>query len=129
MRALILVTGLLSACAPTATAPLRPLASAPTEYVEPLPADFSGQQVKTELEAAVVERFGLAALTRTQSALWGERLLFWAAYAPYLLSSDDAAYRAAVLSTRGCEIRSPGVIGRKHCGPIARKELEELVST
>jgi len=32
-------------------------------------------------------------------ALWGERLLFWAAYAPYLLSSDDAAYRAAVLNT------------------------------
>ena len=32
-------------------------------------------------------------------ALWGERLLFWTAYAPYLLSSDDAAYRAAMLNT------------------------------
>lgn len=31
--------------------------------------------------------------------LWGERLLFWIAYAPYLLSSGDAAYRAALLNT------------------------------
>jgi uncharacterized heparinase superfamily protein len=32
-------------------------------------------------------------------ALWGERLLFWPAYAPYLLSSGDAAYRSALLNT------------------------------
>ena len=32
-------------------------------------------------------------------ALWGERLLFWTAYAPYLLSSHDGAYRAAILNT------------------------------
>lgn len=32
-------------------------------------------------------------------ALWGERLLFWTAYAPYLLSSSDAAYRSALLNT------------------------------
>jgi len=31
--------------------------------------------------------------------LWGERLLFWTGYAPYLLSSKDAAYRAALLNT------------------------------
>ncbi|WP_114227464.1 MULTISPECIES: heparinase II/III family protein [Sphingomonas] len=31
--------------------------------------------------------------------LWGERLLFWTAYAPFLLSSRDTAYRAALLNT------------------------------
>ena len=32
-------------------------------------------------------------------ALWGERMLFWTAYAPYILSSRDADYRSAVLHT------------------------------
>ena len=32
-------------------------------------------------------------------ALWGERLLFWISYAPYLLSSRDPAYRSALLNT------------------------------
>jgi uncharacterized heparinase superfamily protein len=31
--------------------------------------------------------------------LWGRRLLFWTAYAPYILSSRDSAYRALVLNT------------------------------
>ena len=31
--------------------------------------------------------------------LWGERLLYWTAYAPYLLSSKDANYRSALLNT------------------------------
>ncbi|HZV83582.1 MAG TPA: heparinase II/III family protein, partial [Brevundimonas sp.] len=31
--------------------------------------------------------------------LWGERLLFWLPYAPYLLSRRDAAYRSALLNT------------------------------
>jgi uncharacterized heparinase superfamily protein len=31
--------------------------------------------------------------------LWGERLLFWTAYAPYLLSSRDPGYRSALLNT------------------------------
>jgi uncharacterized heparinase superfamily protein len=31
--------------------------------------------------------------------LWGRRILFWTAYAPYILSSSDAEYRAAVLKT------------------------------
>jgi uncharacterized heparinase superfamily protein len=31
--------------------------------------------------------------------LWGRRILFWAAYAPYILSSRDADYRAQVLNT------------------------------
>ena len=32
-------------------------------------------------------------------ALWGERLLFWVAYAPYLLTRRDPAYRSALLNT------------------------------
>jgi uncharacterized heparinase superfamily protein len=32
-------------------------------------------------------------------ALWGERLLFWLAFAPYLLSRRDAEYRSALLNT------------------------------
>jgi uncharacterized heparinase superfamily protein len=31
--------------------------------------------------------------------LWGRRILFWSAYAPYILSSRDAEYRALVLNT------------------------------
>ena len=31
--------------------------------------------------------------------LWGERLLYWSAYAPYILSSGDAGYRSALLNT------------------------------
>jgi uncharacterized heparinase superfamily protein len=31
--------------------------------------------------------------------LWGERILFWTAYAPYILSSRDAGYRSALLNT------------------------------
>jgi uncharacterized heparinase superfamily protein len=31
--------------------------------------------------------------------LWGRRILFWTAYAPYILSSRDSAYRAVVLNT------------------------------
>ncbi|MDQ3140202.1 MAG: heparinase II/III family protein, partial [Pseudomonadota bacterium] len=30
--------------------------------------------------------------------LWGRRILFWAAYAPYILSSRDLVYRSAVLN-------------------------------
>jgi uncharacterized heparinase superfamily protein len=30
--------------------------------------------------------------------LWGRRILFWAAYAPYILSSKDMVYRSAVLN-------------------------------
>ena len=31
--------------------------------------------------------------------LWGERILFWTAYAPYILSSGDSGYRSALLNT------------------------------
>ena len=44
------------------------VAAGPTDYVEDLPPGFSAQRVKADLEAAVVERFGAAALKRAQSA-------------------------------------------------------------
>src|SRR5215210_6935087 len=64
----ILALAALSACAPTTTHELRSVESGPTDYVENLPPNFSAQQVKADLEAAIVERFGVAALKRAQSA-------------------------------------------------------------
>lgn len=37
--------------------------------------------------------------------LWGRRILFWTAYAPYILSSNDAAYRTETLTALGSGIR------------------------
>jgi uncharacterized heparinase superfamily protein len=55
------------------------------------------------LAEAVAGRWLLAHGTRVDAAwapaLWGERLLFWTAYAPYLLSSSDGGYRSALLNT------------------------------
>jgi uncharacterized heparinase superfamily protein len=52
---------------------------------------------------AVAGRWLLAHGTRIDSAwrpdLWGERILHWTAYAPYVLSSRDAGYRSALLNT------------------------------
>ncbi len=52
---------------------------------------------------AMVGRWLLAHGTRVDSAwrpdLWGERILFWTAYAPYILSSTDLGYRSALLNT------------------------------
>ena len=50
-----------------------------------------------------VVRWLLAHGTKVDGAwaphLWGERILFWAAYAPYILSSADSGYRSALLNT------------------------------
>lgn len=55
------------------------------------------------LAEAVLGRWLLAHGSRVDEAwaphLWGERILFWAAYAPYILSSSDAGYRSALLNT------------------------------
>ncbi len=55
------------------------------------------------LAEAVVGRWLLAHGTKVDEAwapqLWGERILFWAAYAPYILSSSDSGYRSALLNT------------------------------
>lgn len=52
---------------------------------------------------AIVGRWLLAHGTRVDAAwrpdLWGERILFWIAYAPYILSSTDTGYRSALLNT------------------------------
>jgi hypothetical protein len=68
MRLLIVIFAWLAACAPIATGELPPVASGPTDHVETLPPGFSAQQVKTDLEAAIIERFGSVALQRAQSA-------------------------------------------------------------
>jgi uncharacterized heparinase superfamily protein len=55
------------------------------------------------LAEAVVGRWLLAHGTKVDAAwaphLWGERILFWTAYAPYILSSGDGGYRSALLNT------------------------------
>ena len=56
-----------------------------------------------KLAEAMVGRWLLAHGTRVDDAwaphLWGERILFWTAYAPYILSSADSGYRSALLNT------------------------------
>jgi uncharacterized heparinase superfamily protein len=55
------------------------------------------------LAEAMVGRWLLAHGTKVDEAwapnLWGERILFWTAYAPYILSSSDGGYRSALLNT------------------------------
>ena len=55
------------------------------------------------LAEALAGRWLLAHGTRADESwrpdLWGERILFWTAYAPYILSSRDAGYRSALLNT------------------------------
>ena len=55
------------------------------------------------LGEAIAGRWLLAHGTRVDDAwrpeLWGERILFWTAYAPYILSSRDSGYRSALLNT------------------------------
>ncbi len=52
---------------------------------------------------AAAGRWLIAHGTRIDDAwrpeLWGERILFWTAYAPYILSSRDGGYRSALLNT------------------------------
>jgi len=55
------------------------------------------------LAEAVVGRWLLAHGTKVDEAwapeYWGERILYWSAYAPYILSSGDGGYRSALLNT------------------------------
>ena len=55
------------------------------------------------LAEAVAGRWLLAHGAKVDEAwapqLWGERILFWTAYAPYILSSSDSGYRSALLNT------------------------------
>ena len=55
------------------------------------------------LAEAIAGRWLIAHGSRPDDAwapdLWGERILFWTAYAPYILSSRDSGYRSALLNT------------------------------
>ncbi|MEO5640462.1 MAG: heparinase II/III family protein [Sphingomicrobium sp.] len=66
-------------------------------------AASTGRDQGAKLAEALVGRWLLAHGTKVDEAwrpaLWGERILFWTAYAPYILSSRDAGYRSALLNT------------------------------
>ena len=66
-------------------------------------AAAASREKGARLAEAVVGRWLIAHGTKIDEAwaprLWGERILFWTAYAPYILSSGDAGYRSALLNT------------------------------
>ena len=66
-------------------------------------AAAASREKGARLAEAIVGRWLLAHGTKIDEAwaphLWGERILFWTAYAPYILSSSDGGYRSAVLNT------------------------------
>ena len=66
-------------------------------------AAAASREKGAQLAEAVVGRWLLAHGTRIDDAwaphLWGERILFWTAYAPYILSSARRRYRSALLNT------------------------------
>ena len=66
-------------------------------------AAAAAREKGSRLAEAIVGRWLVAHGAKVDEAwapqLWGERILFWAAYAPYILSSADAGYRSALLNT------------------------------
>jgi len=66
-------------------------------------AAAASREKGARLAEAIAGRWLLAHGTRADEAwrpeLWGERILFWTAYAPYILSSRDPGYRSALLNT------------------------------
>jgi uncharacterized heparinase superfamily protein len=66
-------------------------------------AASASREKGARLAEAIAGRWLLAHGTRVDDAwrpdLWGERILFWTAYAPYILSSRDEGYRSALLNT------------------------------
>ncbi len=66
-------------------------------------AAAAGRDRGAKLAEAMAGRWLIAHGTRVDEAwvpaLWGERVLFWTAYAPYVLSSRDPGYRSALLNT------------------------------
>ena len=97
------------------TLPLKDLDFAAVGAVGPLAEQLQGfswlrdlaaaasREKGARLAEAVVGRWLLAHGTKVDGAwaphLWGERILFWTAYAPYILSSSDGGYRSALLNT------------------------------
>jgi len=90
---------------------LRDLAAAATrEKAAPIAEKLTRQWLETH--AMQVSERGWRA------DLWGRRILFWTAYAPYILSSRDLVYRSSVLNTmargarhldRGADKAQPGL--------------------
>jgi uncharacterized heparinase superfamily protein len=66
-------------------------------------AAATGRERGAATAEAIVGRWLLAHGTKVDDAwaphLWGERILYWTAYAPYILSSSDSGYRSALLNT------------------------------
>jgi uncharacterized heparinase superfamily protein len=66
-------------------------------------AAAASREKGARLAEAVVGRWLIAHGSRIDDAwvpnLWGERILYWTAYAPYILSSSDGGYRSALLNT------------------------------
>ena len=66
-------------------------------------AAAASREKGARLAEAIVGRWLVAHGAKVDDAwaphLWGERILFWTAYAPYILSSADAGYRSALLNT------------------------------
>jgi uncharacterized heparinase superfamily protein len=66
-------------------------------------ASVAARENGARLAEAVLGRWLIAHGTKVDGAwaphLWGERILFWTAYAPYILSSADSGYRSALLNT------------------------------
>ena len=66
-------------------------------------AAAASREQGSRLAEAIAGRWLVAHGTKPDGAwapeLWGERLLYWTAYAPYILSSRDTGYRSAILNT------------------------------
>ncbi len=66
-------------------------------------AASASREKGARLAEAIAGRWLIAHGPRADEAwapeLWGDRILFWTAYAPYILSSRDAGYRSALLNT------------------------------
>jgi uncharacterized heparinase superfamily protein len=66
-------------------------------------AAAASREKGARLAEALTGRWLLAHGAKADAAwaphLWGERILFWSAYAPYILSSADSGYRSALLNT------------------------------
>jgi uncharacterized heparinase superfamily protein len=96
-------------------------------------AAAASREKGARLAEVVIGRWLLAHGTRVDDAwaphLWGERILFWTAYAPYILSSADAGYRSALLNTfargarhlEGAADKAPAGLDRvtAWCGVVA----------
>jgi uncharacterized heparinase superfamily protein len=66
-------------------------------------AAATGRERGAKVAETMAARWLVAHGTKVDDAwapeLWGERILWWTAYAPYVLSSRDQGYRSALLNT------------------------------